>query len=56
MVKITNFPDSGSRERVALDLASKIAFAEDAIVKDRAYWLNLYYESFAVVCGSRPNS
>lgn len=53
-VRVTNFPDSGSKERVALDLASKIAFAESGTVKTRAYWLDLYFECLSVASGIKP--
>lgn len=52
-VKVTNLPDSGSRERVAFDLLEKITWSEE-VTKDRAYWLKLYHECFTVVGGTDP--
>ncbi|WP_170005033.1 hypothetical protein [Pseudopontixanthobacter vadosimaris] len=48
-MRITNFPDAGSVERVALDLASKIGAFEKGVPKSREYWLDLYEECHHVV-------
>lgn len=54
-VRITNFPDSGSKERVALDLATKIS-PYDAYKPNpsRGEWLELYAECLRVVNGGTP--
>ena len=45
--------DSGSPQRVALDLVNHIAYYDKtpAEARDRAYWLQLYRECFVVVRG-----
>jgi hypothetical protein len=48
-MRVTNFPDGGSAERVALDLADRIAARESGMTKDRAYYLSLYAECLRVV-------
>ncbi|PBN42499.1 hypothetical protein [Sphingobium sp. D43FB] len=55
-VRISNLPDSGSKERVAYDLLEKIAVKEaDVRPKDRSYWLQLYAECLSVVHGNKPS-
>ena len=47
-VSVSNFPDSGSPERVAFDLMVTISLKESGETKDRGYYLNLYEECLHV--------
>ena len=54
-MRITNFPDSGSKERVALDLAKQISPADLYKANlSRKEWLELYAECLHVVNGGTP--
>ena len=49
-VRVTNFPSTDGKERVAYDLANRIAQGEQN-TRDRAYWLKLYAECLRIVNG-----
>jgi hypothetical protein len=58
-MRVTNWPDSGSAERVAYDLMVRIAASENSYGKPsgpnpRAYYLGLYAESMDVIRGVDP--
>ena len=48
-VDVQNWPEGGSKERVAFDLMEKISGRETDITRDRSYWLSLYAECLQVV-------
>lgn len=52
-VSVTNFPDSGSPERVAYDLMKWVGGA-DPKPQGRAGWLDLYAECLRATRGARP--
>lgn len=47
--------DSGSKERVALDLADRIAPDQYSPKLDRKAWLQLYADCLHVVSGGKPS-
>lgn len=56
-VRIANLPDSGSPQRVALELANTIKYAEhgtSAPPSPRKYMLDLYAECLSAAWGNRP--
>lgn len=60
-VRVTNLPESGNPQRVALDLAVKIHATEHPYggaqpAAPRAYWLDLYAECLYAASGYRDRA
>lgn len=52
-VRITNLPDSGSTQRVAYDLMTRIWHFEGSVKMTRADALDLYAQCLDTVAGAR---